>query len=214
MRYPSSPELLRDSLTGEREDLKTNIFMCCMLILAVLFITAKTFFFSVILVSGPSMLPTLSDNDLIWGNRVTAALGIYGRGDIVVVETDREDAYTGEKVKIIKRIVGLPGDEIDIKNGKVYVNGEELVESYLPEGTYTSTHIGETEFPFKVEKGCIFVLGDNRSVSRDSRYSIYADIKKSQVYAVIPDWVVANIPRIQKIIYLSKPADNTCFTAL
>ncbi|MBP5194140.1 MAG: signal peptidase I [Clostridia bacterium] len=214
MRYPSSPELLRDALTGEREDFKTNIFMCGMLILAVLLIAAKTFFFSVIMVSGPSMLPTLSNNDLLWGNRVAAALGAYGRGSIVVVQTDREDNDTGEKVKIIKLIVGLPGDVIDISNGKVYVNGEELEESYLPEGTYTAAHVGETEFPFTVARGSIFVLGDNRSVSRDSRYSIYADIKKSQVYAVIPDWVVENVTRIQKIIYLSLPADNARNAAL
>ena len=113
-------------------------------------------------VSGTSMVPTLSDGD---GLAVPAVTTAYRRGDIVVVTQPWE-----RKIPIIKRVIGLSGDTIDIDfdNGFVYVNGEKLSEPYIAEPTNQSYDV---EFPVTVPEGYLFVMGDNRNVSLDSRSS-------------------------------------------
>ena len=113
-------------------------------------------------VSGTSMVPTLSDGDWL---AVTAVTTDLRRGDIVVVTQPWERA-----IPIIKRVIGLPGDTVDIDfdNGFVYVNGEKLTEPYIAEPTH---EYYDVEFPVTVPEGHIFVMGDNRNVSLDSRSS-------------------------------------------
>ena len=113
-------------------------------------------------VSGTSMVPTLSDGDWL---AVTAVTTDYRRGDIVVVTQPWERA-----IPIIKRVIGLPGDTVDIDfdNGFVYVNGEKLTEPYIAEPTH---EYYDVEFPVTVPEGHLFVMGDNRNVSLDSRSS-------------------------------------------
>jgi len=78
-------------------------------------------------------------------------------------------------IRLVKRIIGVPGDEIDIKEGNVYVNGSLLEEGYIKGKTYER----EMHFPMTVEEGKYFVLGDNREVSKDSR--TFGLIDKSQI---------------------------------
>jgi signal peptidase I len=113
-------------------------------------------------VSGTSMVPTLSDGDWL---AVTAVTTDLRRGDIVVVTQPWERA-----IPIIKRVIGLPGDTVDIDfdNGFVYVNGEKLTEPYIAEPTH---EYYDVEFPVTVPEGHLFVMGDNRNVSLDSRSS-------------------------------------------
>jgi len=116
----------------------------------------------VVVVSGPSMRTTLLDGDwlLVLGN------SLYRNpqpGDIVVVS---KDSYDDEP--IIKRVIATEGQvvDIDFTEGIVYVNGQALEESY----TLTPTNLAEgTSFPLTVDNGCVFVLGDNRNESKDSR---------------------------------------------
>ena len=74
------------------------------------------------------------------------------------------------KESYIKRVIGLPGEHVEIKNGKVYINGEELQEDYLPEGTVTEA-VEENDYYLDVvvPEGCVFAMGDNRSHSTDCR---------------------------------------------
>lgn len=74
------------------------------------------------------------------------------------------------KESYIKRVIGLPGEHVEIKNGKVYINGTELQEDYLPEGTVTEA-VEENDYYLDVvvPEGCIFAMGDNRSHSTDCR---------------------------------------------
>jgi signal peptidase I len=110
-----------------------------------------------------SMYPTLDKGDRVLVNKVSYRLHDINRGDIVVFKRPPGVPTTGIK-DLIKRVVGLPGDTVDGHDGGVYVNGRRLEESYLPRGTLT------TDFPAKkVPKGDIFVMGDNRGNSEDSR---------------------------------------------
>lgn len=72
---------------------------------------------------------------------------------------------TDTRTRLVKRVIGIPGDEIDIKDGYVYLNGSILEELYVKGETYSR----DKEFPIKVEEDIVFVLGDNREVSNDSR---------------------------------------------
>ena len=106
-------------------------------------------------VNGVSMNPTLADGKIV----VAYETEELKRGDIVFMEAEEgisEDGY-------VKRIVAVAGDKVEIKDGKLYVNGKEEKEDY----GYTGTMGGEEEVT--VEKGHVYVLGDNREKSMDSR---------------------------------------------
>lgn len=107
-------------------------------------------------VVGDSMNPTLENGDIVFS--LSPKIKQYERGDIVTI-----DSVSAGK-NIIKRIIGVGGDTVRIETGKVYVNGALLKENYI---NRWETEIEPMEV--KVPKGYIFVLGDNRDVSRDSR---------------------------------------------
>ena len=119
--------------------------------------------FRVVVVSGPSMNTTLTDGDYI----ILLSNVLYGepkRGDIIVAS--KASFKDGEP--IIKRVIATEGQQVDINFdlGIVYVDGEALDEPY----TLTSTNLWEgTSFPLTVDEGCLFVMGDNRNESKDSR---------------------------------------------
>ena len=113
-------------------------------------------------VFGISMLPTLEEGQKL---AVTAILLNPGRGDIVVLSPNN-----GHHEPLVKRVVAVAGDEIDIADGHVLVNGKPIEEPYLPEGTMTyPASASGMEYPVRVPAGCVFVMGDNRSRSSDSR---------------------------------------------
>lgn len=142
------------------------------LIIAVLLAALiRYFLFAPIVVDGLSMMPTLHDQDRMIVNKLSYQIGEPERFDIIVFHAPENKDY-------IKRVIGLPGDTIEYRNDTLYVNGKAYEEPYLEE--YKQQVIdGPLTDPFTLEEkigrdtvpdGHIFVMGDNRRFSKDSRH--------------------------------------------
>lgn len=118
-----------------------------------------------------SMIPTIQIDDHVIVNKLSYRFSDPKRGDIIVFH---------EGIDLIKRVIGLPGEEIDLRDGKVFINGEPLKEDYLNEPMDTDIQ-GVLDFPYKIPEGTYFVMGDNRNVSQDSRY--IGPISKDKIFA-------------------------------
>ena len=115
------------------------------------------------IVKESSMQPTLYANNYIFLSKQAYLFAEPKRGDIIVFHTDLMTADGHEKL-LIKRIVALPGDVITIEDGNVYIDDTQLTEPYI-NSDYTRDFVDHLEIP----EGYVFVMGDNRDVSIDSR---------------------------------------------
>ena len=116
-------------------------------------------------VNGIAMRPTFDDGNTV---AVSTQFSPLERGDIVAINFDRFDSKDNISSEIIiKRIIALEGDEIDIVSDGVFVNGVSLNEPYINEPT---TDLGNIAYPLVVPSGYVFVMGDNRKFSMDSRF--------------------------------------------
>jgi len=171
----------------------------CIIIAIILALLVRYFIGTPTIVQQPSMYPTLKQGQrLILNRMIRTTKAIPERGDIVTFEAPSKsyvsaiDAnienpiatydysidnvfskfryYVLEigKTSYIKRVIGLPGERVQIENGKVFINGEKLDESYLQEGVVTTSLEGVFT-DITVPENCLFVMGDNRPQSTDSR---------------------------------------------
>ena len=130
----------------------------------------------------PSMVPTLKVDDRLLVDKLTLHARDVRRGDIVVFE--RPAAFTDTTIKdLIKRVVGLPGETIEGRDGAVWVNGKRLAEPYLVKGITTSDFA-----PVRVPVDNYFVMGDNRPESFDSRFWGTVEREKIIGRALIRVW--------------------------
>ncbi|MCD7035490.1 signal peptidase I [Metabacillus sp. GX 13764] len=137
------------------------------LIAVVLAAVIRWFLFEPYMVEGSSMYPTLRDGEKLFVNKTIHYMGQIKRGYIVIIDGEKENVH------YVKRVIGLPGDTVQAKNDKLYINGKELKESYLNSNEKEAVQLGlqlTADFgPKKVPKGQYFVMGDNRLNSMDSR---------------------------------------------
>ena len=125
----------------------------------------------VLRIFGKSMSPTLKEGDIV----VSLKTGEFSTGDVVAF-------YYNNKI-LVKRVIASPGDWVDLdEDGTVYVNRERIDEPYLTEKAYGETNI---ELPFQVPESKIFVMGDNRAVSVDSRNTAVGCVAEEQVVGKI-----------------------------
>ncbi len=150
-------------------------------VVIVLVLIFRAYLYAPFQIHGPSMCDTFNvygdechsgDGEYVLTSRLSV-WDIFGwspaeiqRGDVVIFQ-----APYGEKGEyFIKRVIGLPGDTVEIEDGLVYVNGEELVEEYLNEDNAGNTDPYRSDSEaYEVDEGAYFVLGDNRTKSSDSR---------------------------------------------
>lgn len=137
------------------------------------------------IVAGESMYPTLNDRECLFVNKIVYEVGEPDRYDVIVFhpKVSPESCF-------IKRVYGLPGETIQIKDGEVYVNGETVPDIY---GYGDTDYSGIAGNEITLKKGEYFVLGDNRQVSEDSRYEEVGPVTKESIMGRVT-WKIWPLP--------------------
>lgn len=165
----------------------------------------KSFLFDIVKVDGQSMFPTLNHNDRL----IITKLGYEPKqGDIIILDSNysKREAYFASvaqsegkdklsgarkvkesftmpdscsKIYYVKRIIATEGQTVDIYDGKVFVDGKELDEPYFDGETFATD--SQVKYPFTVSEGCVFVMGDNRGNSTDSRSSRLGEVNEKAI---------------------------------
>ncbi|HIU57034.1 MAG TPA: signal peptidase I [Candidatus Ornithomonoglobus merdipullorum] len=199
-----------DKKTGKKTKKKSALreifeWVYSIAIAIVIAFVIKQVFFDVVKVDGHSMDPTLHDGDRL----IVTKLGYEPeQGDIIILDSTyhlREEYYDRiaesegkdelswwdkfvlgfdlpedvKKVYFVKRVIATEGQTVDLRDGKVYVDGEELYEPYYSGETYSID--STVEYPITVDEGCVFVMGDNRGNSLDSRSSRLGQVETEAV---------------------------------
>ena len=203
----------------------------CILIAVVLALLIRYYAGTPTIVKQLSMYPTFKQNDRLVLNRIYRTMkNIRSRGEIVTFEapttsyvtlsdknsSDSVAKYERKskgwfsnftynvleigKISYIKRIIALPGEHLEIKDGKVYINGEELKEEYLAD-TVKTENMGGEFYDLVVPEGTVFVMGDNRSGSSDSRIFGCIPYERIEGKVVLRFWPLNKMKTIKKANY-------------
>lgn len=172
-----------------------NVFIKILVVIALLIHAIpvgniiRTHFLQAFKIPAGSMLPTLEIGDRIFVDKTTEAKTSIKRGDILIFVYPKD-----EKKDFIKRVIGLPGDKIEIKDKEIYINDEKLTENYI---IHQDQHIKPKEYeprdnmgPITIPSDSLFVMGDNRDQSYDSRYwgFVKTDKVKGKVIKIYWSW--------------------------
>ncbi len=145
-----------------------------------IFVIIYLFFFRPHQVNGMSMYPNFHNRDYILSEKISYRFREPKRGDVVIFKAPPSESCAAIECEYIKRIVALPGERVEIREGAIYIDGQKLEEPYLPAATKTrsGTFLKENE-PYQIPEGYYLLLGDNRDGSRDSRD--FGPIKKEAI---------------------------------
>lgn len=144
-------------------------------------------------VDGSSMNPTLTNGDSLWIDKLAYHIGDPKRFDVIVFMYDDDTSY-------VKRIIGLPGETVQIDiEGKIYINGQLLIENYGKE-VIDSSKIGRAIQPVLLGEDEYFVMGDNRNNSSDSRYADVGNVSRESIVgkAVLRIYPFSSFGKIDK----------------
>ena len=188
MAFPATPELKsavkRDRYLHRFKTTVRSTFLSLVVVAAVAVLVA-VLLLPILRIYGKSMNGTLDSGDIVLSVKSTH----FDTGDVIAF-------YYNNNI-LVKRVIANPGDWVDIDNdGNVYVNNVKLEEPYLQEKAYGEVNI---ELPYQVPDGKIFVMGDNRSVSIDSRHSSIGCVSDEQIVGkiVYRVWPLTTIGRVQ-----------------
>lgn len=196
----------------------------CIFLALIIALATRYYIFTSTVVKQKSMYPTLKENQRIVLSRVKRiSKSQYKQGDIVTFEapsmvkkgtevdlSNKIAIYDYEpdgfrkkvsynileltKISYIKRVIGVAGDRIQIGNGRVYVNGKELEEDYLQEGVNTkAVYYNDLIVP----EGCIYVMGDNRDESMDSRTFGCIPLERVEGKVILRYWPITNFGKVK-----------------
>ena len=202
-------------------------WIICIIIALIIAIAFRYYVGTPTIVQQPSMVPTLQPNQRLWLNRwVRTTKKMPAKGDIITFEAPSKLDLTSEdiaqsavaryedeptsiwkkfsyyvlevgKTSYIKRVIGLPGDHVVIKDGKVYVNDQELQETYLPSGIVTDNGHGNCT-DIIIPENCVFAMGDNRAQSSDCRRFGCIPLEKIESKVWIRIWPLNLFGKIDK----------------
>ena len=166
-------------------------------IAVVLYLVIQTFLLQTFRVEGRSMQDSLQPDEHLLIDKLTPRFDGYSRGDVVVLHPPDQ---AEDSTPYIKRVIGEPGDHLEIKDNHVWVNGVELPEAYV----HYPTKVGEWE-TFVVPEGELIVMGDHRNQSLDSRE--FGAVKESEVIgrAVLRFWPLDQLGILQTPTYPDVP---------
>lgn len=171
------------------------------IIIIVVVILLRTFIITPVEVDGSSMEDTLHDNELLLLSKITYAVSDIKRFDIVVIDKGEE--------KVVKRVIGLPGDEIEYRENMLFINGERVEDIYAKNETndfdvkdicLIKDNIENCNYK-KIPEGKYIVLGDNRTISADSRINGFIDEKDILGKAIFRIWPLNKLGLINNISY-------------
>jgi signal peptidase I len=174
----------KDRSTVHKWFFETRYWLRDLILSVLLAFIVIVFLYQPVQVEGTSMLPHLENHERIFINKFVYRFRPIARGDVVVFRypLDQSKSY-------IKRVIGLPGDEVSIHDGHVLVNGKPLSEPYVSAG-----YLDEQSYaPVRVEPNHYFVLGDHRSSSNDSR--VWGTVDRQCIYgkAVLVYWPLSQV---------------------
>lgn len=185
---------------GQQEGYKKNIFYVWtwtfelakgIFVLIAFLILIHFFIATVFVVDGASMEPNFHNKEYILIEKLSYLIAKPQRGDVVVIKFPGDP----EHKKYIKRIIGLPGETLEIKDNNVYINGQKINEFYIPQYVKTlpnmKTTIGPNDY---------FIMGDNRENSNDSRFwgtCPKNDLIGRAIMILLPTKYTSSIPRIE-----------------
>jgi signal peptidase I len=159
---------------SSRWAIEIGIVVVVAVVIAVLL---RTFVVATYSIPSGSMEPTLQVGDRIVVDKLSYHLHGVDRSNIIVFSTPPKEDCAGPPVAdLVKRVIGLPGETISLAGGRVYINGKYLPEPWLPPSVQNATGPGPSaaayalHHPYRIPAGYVFVMGDNRTFSCDSRY--------------------------------------------
>ncbi len=153
------------------------------------------FLYQPVKVEGTSMAPLLSDQERIFINKFVYRFEPIERGDVIVFWYPLDHSKS-----FIKRVIGLPGETIELRRGRLYIDGKEINEVYVPPSFFDGTSYG----PLQIPQGNYFVMGDHRDSSNDSR--MFGTVSRDYIYgkAVFAYWPVDHFGSIPTVEASSK----------
>ncbi len=151
-------------------------------------------------VNGSSMLPNFEDKEFLLTEKLSYQFGTPQRGDVVIFKAPASEPCSPEECEYIKRVIGVPGDKVMVKDGQVYLNGQLLNQSFLSEGVVTDPgQYAQEGIEQAVPEGKYLCFGDNRQHSRDGRE--FGPIKEDLIVgkAFLKYWPISKIGLIPTI---------------